>query len=192
MIKVEIWASGGGTNADKIMQHFADHSYITIASLPSNRKQAGAFSVADKHSVPSVYFSKAAWTPTEVLRQLNERKIDYIVLAGFLKLVPPHVIAKYTGKIINIHPSLLPEYGGEGMYGEHVHNAVLANNESVTGITIHEVNEAYDKGKILAQYATRLTPGDDLSSVKNKIQSLEHSNFASTIEAWIASKTRVL
>lgn len=192
MINIEIWASGGGTNADAILHYFTNHKTIQIASLGCNRKKAGAFSVALSHDVPSVYWSHLSWNSTTILGQLKEREIDFIVLAGFLKLVPSEVIAQYKGKIVNIHPSLLPKYGGDGMYGDNVHRAVLQNNESATGITIHEVNEEYDKGKILAQYTTSLEVSDDIDGVKKKIQLLEHTHFAPTIESWVLAKTRVL
>ena len=189
MINVEIWASGGGTNADAILEYFKNHSDICIVNLGCNRRDAGAFDVAAKHQIASTYWSKDSWNSENILNSLNTRKVDFIVLAGFLKLVPKEVTQAFQGKIVNIHPSLLPKYGGKDMYGEHVHNAVLQNKESRTGITIHEVNEEFDKGKILAQYTVALNPEvENLSSVKQKIQHLEHSNFAPTIESWIKSK----
>jgi phosphoribosylglycinamide formyltransferase-1 len=190
MINVEIWASGGGTNADAILHYFKGNSEINITSLGCNRREAGAFKVAQKHDVVPIYWKKVDWTPGAILKQLKERNIDYIILAGFLKLVPAEVTQAYAGKIVNIHPSLLPKYGGQDMYGEHVHNAVLAAGESITGITIHEVNEQFDKGKLLAQYTTALHPNtEDLASIQAKIQTLEHTHFAPTIAAWILSKT---
>lgn len=189
MINVEIWASGSGTNADAICSYFKKHHSIKIVCISCDRKQAGVFAVAEKHQVNSVYLNRDMWIADEILLQLAKRKIDFIVLAGFLKLVPVEITQRFAGKIVNIHPSLLPKYGGKNMYGEHVHNAVLDNNESITGITIHEVNEEFDKGKILAQYTTLLNPQDGLAEVKNKIQKLEHTYFASTIEAWIKSKS---
>ena len=189
MINVEIWASGGGTNADAIMQYFDQHADIKITSLGCNRKKAGAFAVAQKHSISAHYWGKEEWYPATILAQLNSRKIDFIILAGFLKLVPSEVTQAFEGRIVNIHPSLLPFYGGKDMYGEHVHEAVLANSEHHTGITIHEVNEMFDKGKVLAQYRTELNPvTGTLASIKMKIQGLEHTHFAPTIEAWIREK----
>jgi phosphoribosylglycinamide formyltransferase-1 len=191
MINVEIWASGGGTNADAIMQYFKGHLSIKVSTLGCNRREAGAFSVATKHNIRSVYWDKESWNSTEILRQLKDRDIDFIVLAGFLKLVPAEVTAQYAGKIVNIHPSLLPKFGGKDMYGARVHNAVLESMESQTGITIHEVNEEFDKGKLLAQFSTPLSPGaETLLSIQQKIQKLEHTNFAPTIEAWITSYSK--
>ena len=189
MTRVEIWASGSGTNADAICSYFQSHPKVEIGAIRCNRKQAGVFSVAERHGVNAVYFGKDDWNYSEIIMQLKQRKIDFIVLAGFLKLVPAEIIKTYNGKIINIHPSLLPKYGGKNMYGEHVHNAVLADNELITGITIHEVNEEFDKGKILAQYSTPLSPKDGLYELKTKIQQLEHTHFAPTIEAWIQAKS---
>ena len=191
MINIEIWASGGGTNADAIMQYFKGHRTIKVSTLGCNRQEAGAFSIAAKHHIPGVYWDKESWNPLEILRQLKERDIDCIVLAGFLKLVPAEVTALYAGKIVNIHPSLLPKFGGKDMYGARVHNAVLESIESYTGITIHEVNEEFDKGKLVAQYSTLLSPEvETLQSIQQKIQNLEHAHFAPTIEAWITSYTK--
>ena len=191
MINVEIWASGGGTNADAIMQYFKGHLSIRVSTLGCNRREAGVFSIAAKYDIPSVYWDKESWNSTEILYQLKERNIDFIVLAGFLKLVPEEVTSQYAGKIVNIHPSLLPKFGGKDMYGARVHNAVLESMESQTGITIHEVNEEFDKGKLIAQYSTALSPETEtLPSVQHKIQKLEHTHFAPTIEAWITSYSK--
>jgi phosphoribosylglycinamide formyltransferase-1 len=190
MTNVEIWASGGGTNADAIASYFAEHSSVRVSCIGCNRREAGAFAVAQKHALPTTYWGKDAWNTAEIRKQLKLRKIDFIVLAGFLKLVPAEITREYRGKIINIHPSLLPAYGGKDMYGEYVHAAVLAAREENTGITIHEVNEEFDKGKLLAQYTTALSPDTEtIGSIKQKIQGLEHTHFAPTIEAWIGAKT---
>lgn len=190
MIHIEIWASGGGTNADVLMQYFKSHPLIQIKSVGCNRKLAGVFKVADKHKVSAYYWENTQWNSENILSKLKERQIDYVILAGFLKLVHAEVTKAYDGKMVNIHPSLLPLYGGINMYGEHVHNAVLDNKETSTGITIHEVNEEFDKGKILAQFTTSLDPNTEtLESIKAKIQKLEHANFAPIVEAWIQSKT---
>ena len=191
MIRIEIWASGSGTNADAIIEYFTNHPSIEVGCLACNKHHAGAFNVAAKHKVPSVLLTQDDWNEDSLLAALKERKIDFIVLAGFLKLVPAKVTQQYTGRMVNIHPSLLPQYGGKSMYGEHVHRAVLANHEKHTGITIHEVNEEFDKGKILAQYRFPLAASDELLEVKAKIQKVEHKHFAPTIEAWIKSKVNL-
>ncbi len=188
MINVEIWASGTGTNADAIFKHFANHETINISSLGCNRKAALAFEVAKRHGKPSYYFHKDEWNADAILNGLSERNIHFIVLAGFLKLVPHEVTQAFQGRIVNVHPSLLPKYGGKDFYGEHVHKAVLANKESYSGITIHEVNEEFDKGKMLAQFSTKLSDNETLDGIKSKIHQLEQANFAPTIEAWIKSK----
>ncbi|MEY2924394.1 MAG: hypothetical protein RLZZ337_942 [Bacteroidota bacterium] len=189
MINIEIWASGSGTNADVICQYFHQHPHIQVRSIACNRREAGVFDVSARNDVEAFYLEKSKWNYSDLKQHLAERSIDFIVLAGFLKLVPSEIIELFPGKIINIHPSLLPKYGGKNMYGEHVHNAVLANNETFTGITMHEVNAEFDKGKMLAQYATPLDASDKLSDVKLKIQKLEHTHFAPTIEAWIRAKS---
>ena len=193
MIRVEVWASGGGTNADKIIEHFRLSKTVDVVNLACNRRGAGAFSIAEKHGISSTYWSHQSWNSKEILRQLEDRKIDFIVLAGFLKLVPAEVIHHYDGRIVNLHPSLLPKYGGKNMYGENVHLAVLSNQERSTGITIHEANEEFDKGKVLAQYTTSLNPAEEnLQSIKDKIQQIEHRHFPPTIEAWILSNATAL
>ncbi len=189
MINVEIWASGGGTNAAAILRYFKNNADIKVVHLACSIKLAGAFDVALKHNIASSLISKKSWNSTSILQGLEKRKVDYIILAGFLKLVPAEVVSVYRGRMLNLHPSLLPKYGGKNMYGEHVHNAVLSNKESVSGITIHEVNREFDKGKIIAQFSTTfLSSNEDLSSLKKKIQVLEHSNFPRVIESWIKSK----
>jgi phosphoribosylglycinamide formyltransferase-1 len=189
MINVEIWASGGGTNADAVINYFASFNDINVVNIGCNRRVAGAFQVADKHNIASSYWNKENWNSESILMELKDRNVDFIVLAGFLKLVPSSVTKAYEGRMVNIHPSLLPQYGGKNMFGEHVHRAVLANKEEKTGITIHEVNEEFDKGKVLAQFSVALNrETDDLNSIKQKIQRIEHSNFAPTIESWIRSK----
>jgi len=191
-MNIEIWASGGGTNADTLIRYFKNVADISVVSVGCNRREAGVFQVAKQHAIPSMYWGKSNWNTKDILAELAERKVDYIVLAGFLKLVPAEVTQAYNGRIVNIHPSLLPAYGGKDMYGIHVHNAVLANKEEFTGITIHEVNEEFDKGKVLAQYTTKLSPlTEGLDSIKSKIQTLEHTNFAPVVDAWIRSKTLI-
>jgi phosphoribosylglycinamide formyltransferase-1 len=189
MVNVEIWASGAGSNADAIFTYFKDHPNINACSLACNRKEAGAFNIAKKHGKPSYYWSKNNWNASSILTDLKSREIDFVVLAGFLKLVPEEVTTAFEGRIVNVHPSLLPKYGGKNMYGELVHKAVLAQKESRTGITIHEVNAEFDKGKLLAQFTTKLAENEDLAGIKAKISILEQVNFAPIIEAWIKSKT---
>ena len=190
MISIEIWASGGGTNADKIISYFNNISNINVVSLGCNRKDAGSFKVAEKHGIKLIYWSNKTWESGYIIESLKNRSIDFIVLAGFLKLVPKEVIHEYEGKIINIHPSLLPKYGGKNMYGDFVHQAVIKNNEHESGISIHEVNEEFDKGKILAQFSTSINSYDGVIQLKNKIQKLEHQHFSPVIHSWIKTKSQ--
>lgn len=190
MKRLEIWASGGGTNADAIFKYFKNHKDISVVHLGCNRIKARAFDVAKKHSVNTTYWNKYKWNATHVLDQLNKRNIDFIILAGFLKLVPSEVTKAYRGRILNIHPSLLPKFGGINMYGNNVHQAVLNSKDEQTGITIHEVNEEFDKGKPIAQFSAGLVPGvETIDSIKSKIQRLEHQNFAPIIESWVKAKS---
>lgn len=182
-VNIEIWASGGGTNADAIAQYFKNHNTIQVAHIVSNRKNAGVLEVAKINHVNASYWAKDDWKADKVLASLASRKVDLIVLAGFLKLVPAEIVQVYQGRILNIHPSLLPQYGGKNMYGDHVHNAVLAHREKYSGITIHEVNEEFDKGKILAQFSTEVP--ENIEDLKKRIHALEHRYFALTIEAFI-------
>lgn len=190
MISIEIWASGGGTNADKIISYFDNIPSINVVSLGCNRIDAGAFNVATKHGIKSFYWNNKSWEPNYIIKSLKNRSIDFIVLAGFLKLVPKDVIHEYEGKILNIHPSLLPKYGGKNMYGDYVHQAVINNKEHKSGISIHEVNEEFDKGKILAQFSTNVSLSDGVVELKNKIQKLEHQHFSPVIHNWIKTKSQ--
>lgn len=189
MINIEIWASGGGTNADKILSYFKNIPHINVVSLGCNRKDAGAFKIAEIHNIASYLWDKQSWEPSTIIKELNNREIDFIVLAGFLKLVPKEVIQAYEGRIVNIHPSLLPKYGGKNMYGDYVHQSIIDNKEVQSGITIHEVNEEFDKGKIIAQFSTSLNLNDDIKELKNNIQLLEHQHFSSIIHSWIMAKS---
>lgn len=190
MINIEIWASGGGSNADKILSYFNNNPIIEVVSLGSNRSKAEAFNVAHKHQIKSILWDKKSWETSNIIHGLKERSIDFIVLAGFLKLVPKEIIEHYKGRIVNIHPSLLPKYGGKNMYGNHVHEAIIDDKEKKSGITIHEVNEEFDKGKILAQFSVNLDINDDVESLRKKIQYLEHQHFSSIIHSWIKSKSQ--
>jgi phosphoribosylglycinamide formyltransferase-1 len=152
----------------------------------TNRADAGVLKVADRHGVESVYISKKYWAhPEIILPVLETSEITHIVLAGFLSLVPDWLIHAYSGHIVNIHPALLPKYGGKGMYGHHVHEAVKAAGELVTGITIHEVNEHYDEGRILFQQEVILEADDTPEEIAHKVLQAEHTWFPRVIEKWI-------
>lgn len=187
MTNIAIFASGSGTNAEAIMEHFAGSTTARVALLLSNRADAFALKRAERFGVPTAVFSREEFRDPEgkVARLLKEHRIGFIVLAGFLWLVPNYLTTNYAGRIVNIHPALLPKFGGKGMYGHHVHEAVLAAGESQSGITIHLVNERYDSGDILFQATVPVTPNDTPDSLAEKIHILEHRHFPTVIEQTI-------
>jgi len=183
--QIAIFASGRGSNAESLINYFEKHNNIVVRMVVCNNPTAGVIAIAKKHSVPCEMISKSQFADEQyMLSLLNE--IDVLILAGFLWLIPPFLIHHFENKIINIHPSLLPKYGGKGMYGSHVHEAVLANKEKETGITIHLVNEEFDKGEMIAQYTVALTPEDTIETVQQKIAALEMANFAKSIDTFLA------
>ncbi len=183
MKKIAIFASGKGSNADNICTYFKYHPTINVALIVTDRKEAGVLDVAIKNGVPSLYINKAGWTDvTPLIDQLKNKHIDFIVLAGFLKLIPKDLIYAYPGKIINIHPALLPKYGGNGMYGHHVHDAVYKSGDDKSGITIHYVDEHYDEGDVIFQAAIDLDKGDGSVEIAAKIHQLEMKHFPKVIE----------
>lgn len=190
MFNIAIFASGTGTNAEKIIDHFKDETEITVSLLISDRKKAGALTVADKNGINSKHFSRKELSEQggKILRYLDEEKIDFIVLAGFLFLVPPEIVKAYKGKIVNIHPALLPDFGGKGMYGDRVHKAVIENKRKISGITIHHVDEEYDQGRVILQEEIQVDEGETPESLRRKIQQLEHFHYPRAIEKLIKTK----
>jgi phosphoribosylglycinamide formyltransferase-1 len=185
---IAIFASGSGSNAQSIIEYFQAHSNVKVALLLSNNPEAKALSRAADLGVPTQVFSKTQFQETdEILCILNENRITHIVLAGFLLQIPPRLIKTFPNKIVNIHPSLLPKFGGKGMYGLKVHEAVKAANEKETGITIHEVNEHYDEGRIIFQASCEVLATDSAEQIAQKVQRLEHQHFPVVIEQWIQS-----
>jgi len=186
MTRLAIFASGGGSNAQCIMDHFNDLEEISIALILSNRKKAGVLDRARKAGIRSMVFSKAEFQSGESIKAaLQKAQIDVLVLAGFLLKVPPYLLEIYSDRILNIHPALLPKYGGKGMYGAHVHQAVYENKDSESGITIHLVNEKYDDGKILFQASTEIESSDSPEIIGKKVLELEHYYFPRIIEAFV-------
>ncbi|WP_235296680.1 phosphoribosylglycinamide formyltransferase [Portibacter marinus] len=186
MTNIAIWASGTGSNAQAIIDYFRENDHVNIAMIVSNRKQAGVIDKAVKEGIPYVYFSKNQIDTNDgVLDKLASSKIEVIVLAGFLLKIPSYLIRAFTDRILNIHPALLPKYGGKGMYGSHVHQAVYDQKETESGISIHLVNEHYDEGKILFQASTDLTPDDRPSDIGRKVLELEHYYYPRVIEAFV-------
>lgn len=184
MTNIAIFASGSGTNAEAIISHFADSDGIRVAILLSNKNDAYALKRAERFGVPTAVFTRDEFRdPTgKVASLLKEHRIDFIVLAGFLWLVPDYLTQRYNERIVNIHPALLPKFGGKGMYGEHVHEAVIAAGEKESGITIHLVNEKYDSGNILFQAKVPVTADDTADTLAAKIHLLEHRYFPAIIE----------
>lgn len=178
MIKIGILASGSGSNAVKILEHFNGSDIAQVVGVFSNNSSAGVLEkFLDRDENAFLFDSNE-----ELIEQLDGLEVDFIVLAGYLKLIPSELTAKYPNAIVNIHPALLPKYGGKGMYGIHVHKAVKENLETETGITIHYVNEVYDEGEIIFQAKTNLTPEDSVKDIIKKVQKLEHEHYARTIE----------
>ncbi|MFT6165748.1 MAG: phosphoribosylglycinamide formyltransferase-1 [Vicingaceae bacterium] len=183
MSKVAIFASGAGSNADRILQFLAERqSLVEIDCIITNRELAGIYTVANKFDVPIYYFSNSDFAEgTVVLDFLQKRAVEWIVLAGFLRKIEPILVDAFKNKIFNLHPALLPNYGGKGMYGKFVHEAVLAAGEKESGISIHLVNSEFDKGAILFQAKCDIAKGQTVQGLAEKIQKLEHEYFALTI-----------
>ncbi len=185
--RIAILASGSGSNAQKIMEHFKNHADSEVVLVLTNNPQAYVLQRADNFEIPTHVFSRQEYFQTEDdVKLLKKIEVDLIVLAGFLWLIPESLLKAFPNQIVNIHPSLLPKYGGKGMYGDHVHRAVLENGENESGITIHFVNEHFDEGEMIHQAKFKIEPGDDLNTIKLKGQQLEHQHFPKVIEALAA------
>lgn len=181
--RIAIFASGSGSNAQKIMEHFKKHTDAEVAIVLTNNPEAYVLQRADNFEIPTHIFDKHEFYETDdVIDLLKNLNIDLLVLAGFLWLVPDTLLANYPKRIINIHPALLPKYGGKGMYGDRVHKEVLANGDEESGISIHYVNEEFDSGEIIYQARFKIEKNDDLELVKFKGQQLEHQYFPKIIE----------
>ena len=182
MKNIVLFASGSGTNAENIIRYFAESKVAKVAALFSNNPAAMVLERAKNLQVDSVVFSKEELITGRVLKHLNKMHPDLIVLAGFLLQFPEDIIEKYLHKIINIHPALLPKYGGKGMYGAHVHKAVLENKEKETGISIHYVNSHYDEGEIIFQKNISIENCTTYEEIAEKIHQLEQDFFPKIIE----------
>ena len=182
MKRIAVFASGSGSNAQKIIDHFNNSSLATIALIVSNKPGAGVVSIAHKENIPILIIEKEKFFDgDEYIRLLKEKNIDLIVLAGFLWKIPLQLIKAFPGKIINIHPALLPRYGGKGMYGHHVHQAVIDNKEKESGITIHYIDEQYDHGQIIFQATCPVFENDTPGSLAIRVQQLEHEHYPKVI-----------
>ena len=182
MKKILLFASGTGSNVENIIQYFKNNPNIRIVGVFSNNPNATVLDKAKKYNVPSLIFNKEELSEGFVLDKISELKPDLIVLAGFLWKFPEHIIAEYPNKIINIHPALLPKYGGKGMYGTKVHQTVLNNQDKETGITIHYVNEHYDEGEFIFQQKINIEDCASAEEIAAKIHELEHKHFPEVIE----------
>jgi phosphoribosylglycinamide formyltransferase 1 len=183
MINIAILASGGGSNAQKIMEYFVGHSTIKVSLVVSNRAEAGVIVVAHRYGVDTLLISAKQIRNSDILlEKIKSKHIEYIVLAGFLVLIPKYLIDAYPNKIINIHPALLPKFGGKGMHGHFVHEAVKAAGETQSGITIHYANEHYDEGDYIFQAKCPIHKSDTAEDIARKVLVLEHQYFASTLE----------
>ncbi len=183
MKNIAIFASGNGTNAQRIIEYFSGNKEINVSLILSNKKEAYVLERGKKNNIKSVYFDREEfYKTTKIIDILDDHHIDLIVLAGFLWLVPESLINKYENKMINIHPALLPKYGGKGMYGMKVHQAVLEAKEKESGISIHYVNPVYDEGKIIFQAKCDVYPADTPETLAERIHGLEYSHFAPVIE----------
>lgn len=181
-----MFASGSGTNAEEVFKYFKDHASIEVVMLLSNNSNAYALQRAKNHHIKSYVFSGKEFMEGILIPEyLNKAGVTHIVLAGFLWLIPDYLIRSFPDKIINIHPALLPKFGGKGMYGSKVHEAVKASREQETGITIHLVNDRYDEGKILFQGKCVITENDSPEQIASCVQKLEHEHYPKVIEKWI-------
>lgn len=188
MKRITIFASGTGTNARAILQHFRHNPDVKIEAIICNNPQAKVIDVAQEFQVPYYLISKKELNETDnVLNLLRSSGTDLVVLAGFLLLIPENILAAFPNRIINIHPALLPAYGGAGMYGSKVHASVLKAKEKETGITIHYLNGEYDEGEIIIQKKVVVDPEDDVETISRKVHELEHEWYPKIIEQLLAA-----
>ncbi|MDC7994910.1 phosphoribosylglycinamide formyltransferase [Altibacter sp. HG106] len=186
--RIVIFASGNGTNAKKIIEYFQSSETAEVIQVIASKKDAKVLEVADSHHIASEFIPKEGFqNPEKLIEKLQSQKVDLIVLAGFLLKIPPAFVEAFPNKIINIHPALLPKFGGKGMYGKFVHEAVAASEEKETGITIHYVNEQYDEGAIIFQTAVPVAKNDTPEQIAKKVQHLEHQHFPKVIETLLST-----
>ncbi|MDT8393105.1 MAG: phosphoribosylglycinamide formyltransferase [Bacteroidales bacterium] len=187
MKRIAIFASGNGTNAQKIIEYFTGHEDVEVSLLLSNNEKAYVLERASQLGVPSYVFNRELFYESsrvhDIMRDIG---IDFIVLAGFLWLIPANILHSWPNRIVNIHPALLPKFGGKGMYGDNVHKAVIGAGEKETGITIHLVNEKYDEGDIVFQEKFNILSNDTPETIAERIHQLEHKHFPEVIEELIS------
>jgi len=189
MKHIAVFASGTGTNAENLIRYFRNHPYCRVNLVLCNKPGAGVLDRAARLGVGSVVFTRHDfYETTRVLDLLKEHRIDFIVLAGFLWLIPQPILEVYPGRIVNIHPALLPAYGGKGMYGQRVHEAVIKNGDKKSGVTVHLVNEEYDAGNILFQAECDVLPGDTCDTLARRVHQLEYEYYPRVVEEWISKQ----
>ena len=186
--RIAIFASGSGSNAEEIANFFRDHSSIKVAVIGSNNPKALVLDRANRLGIPTKVFNREEFVSTTVVDWLQENRITHIVLAGFLWLIPPSILKAYPDKIINIHPALLPKFGGKGMYGMKIHELVRTLKEKETGITIHLINEKYDEGPILYQGKCDVLETDTPEQIAHKVHQLEYAWYPQVIEKWVLAE----
>jgi len=192
MKRMVIFASGSGTNAENIIRYFREREGVRVKRVYTPNPLAGVIARCERLGVPCTVFSREAWKSGEITRLLLAENPDLIILAGFMWLVPAEIIAAFPGRIVNIHPALLPKYGGKGMYGDHVHKAVSEAGETETGITIHYVNERYDEGQIVFQERISINPHEDPAIIAAKVHELEYRWYPAVIEKIVLPDHRSL
>jgi len=188
--RISVFASGSGSNAEKFFEFFQKDPEIEIVSVFTNNKSAGVIERAKRYNISHHVYNRSYWENGEVIMQvLKEEHADFIVLAGFMLLIPDSIVKAYPNSIFNIHPALLPKFGGQGMYGMHVHQAVKSAGEKESGITIHFVNENYDEGQIIAQASCTIDSSDAAEEIAKKVLKLEHENYPKVVAEVIRKST---
>ncbi len=188
MKKIAVFASGSGSNAERLYEYFKGSTVAKVTMIVCNKPDAGVVARAHRLRIPLVLISKRSFYESDsLLYTLRQEGIDFIALAGFLWLIPDYLIEAYPGKMVNIHPALLPAYGGKGMYGHKVHEGVIQNGEKESGITIHLVNAHYDEGAVIAQFKTAISPTDTADTLAEKIHLLEHRHYPEVVATLVSS-----
>lgn len=187
MKRIAIFASGSGTNAEELIKHFHANATARVALVCCDQPRAGVLQRAWDLGVPSYLFNGMQLRNGTVLRELQGQRIDVLVLAGFLRLIPAEMVMAFPKRIVNIHPALLPKYGGKGMYGNRVHEAVIANHDKESGITIHLVNDRYDEGEHLLQVTCPVLQNDTAATLAKRIHALEHAHYPAAVEQLVLS-----
>lgn len=188
MKRIVLLASGSGSNVENLANYFKDNPLVTIATVLTNKRDAKVIDRCNRLNINALYFNRQSFSKSDcLLNIIKGMQPDLIILAGFLLKIPENFVAEFPNKIVNIHPALLPKYGGKGMYGMHVHNAVKNNNETETGITIHYVNENYDEGAIIHQAKTAVISTDTAEDIAQKIHALEYEHFPKVIDQLLSN-----